>query len=79
MAMTAANEEWSERAKRFFKSEMKRAGFGYDELVKRLGEMGIVETVGSVTVKVNRGAYPAWFLFAAMKAMGRDNVRIDDA
>jgi hypothetical protein len=28
------------------------------------------ETKGSVTVKVNRGAFPAWFLFAAMKAIG---------
>jgi hypothetical protein len=77
--MTATNEEWVERAKRFFKAEMKRAGVSYDDLVKRLAEMGIEETVGSVTVKVNRGAYPAWFLFAAMKAMGRDHVRIDDA
>jgi len=40
---------------------MKRAGVSYDDLVKRLAEMGIEETVGSVTVKVNRGTYPAWF------------------
>jgi hypothetical protein len=77
--MTATSEEWTERAKRFFKAEMKRAGVGYDDLVQRLAEMGIEETVGSVTVKVNRGTYPAWFLFAAMKAIGREHIRIDDA
>ena len=38
--------------------------------MQKLAEMGIEETVGSVTVKVNRGTYPAWFLFAAMKAIG---------
>jgi hypothetical protein len=32
-----------------------------------------------VTVKVDRGTYPAWFLFAAMKAIGREHIRIDDA
>jgi hypothetical protein len=57
---------------------MKRAGVGY-ELVKRLSTLGIEETVGSVTVTANRGVYPAWFLFAAMKALGRDHVRLDDA
>ena len=40
--------------------------------------MGIVETKGSVTVKVNRGAYPAWFFFAAMKAIGEDAVNLSD-
>jgi hypothetical protein len=77
--MAGTSEEWAERAKRFFKAEMKRSGVGYDELVQRLGAMGIEETVGSLTVKVNRGSYPAWFLFAAMKALGREHIRIDDA
>ena len=77
--MTATNDEWTERAKRFFRAEMQRSGVSYDDLVKRLAEIGIEETVGSVTVKVNRGTYPAWFLFAAMKAIGREHIRIDDA
>lgn len=77
--MAGTSEEWTERAKRFFKAEMKKADMTYDDLVKKLAELGIEETVGSITGKVNRGAYPAWFLFAAMKAMGRDHVRLDDA
>jgi virulence-associated protein VapD len=76
--MVASSVEWAEKAKRIFKAEMKRSGLTYDDLVKLLGEMGIEETVGSVTVKVNRGAYPAWFLFAAMTAMKRDHIRIDN-
>ena len=76
--MADARDEWADQAKRLLKAELKRAGVGYEDLVRRLGEMGLHETVGSVTVKVNRGAYPAWFLFAVMKAIGRTTIRIDD-
>ena len=60
------------------KAEVKRAGIGYDELARRLTEMGVTETVGSVTVKVNRGTYPAWWLMAVMKALGRHTIRLDE-
>lgn len=72
-------DAWVERAKRLMKAELKRAGVSYEELAKRLGEMGLHETVGSITVKVNRGAYPAWFLFAVMKAINRQVVRLDES
>jgi Domain of unknown function (DUF6471) len=35
------------------------------------------ETEDSVTVKINRGAAPAWFLFAVMKAIGATMLRMD--
>jgi hypothetical protein len=38
----------------------------------------LAESEVSVTMKINRGAYPAWFLFAVMKAIGRDILRLDD-
>lgn len=71
-------DEWAGRASRFLKAELKRAAVTYEELARRLGELGIVETKGSVAVKVNRGAYPAWFFFAAMKAIGREQVNLAD-
>ena len=40
--------------------------------------LGIKETKGSVTVKVNRGAFPAWFFFAVMKAIGVEQLRLED-
>ncbi len=76
--MAATNEEWAEKARRFFRAQMNLAGMGYDALAAKLAELGIEETAGSLTAKVNRGVYPAWFLFAAMKAMGRDHVRLDE-
>lgn len=75
--MAGTSDEWAEHAKRQVKAELKRADVGYAELARRLTEMGIVETEGSVTVKINRGAFPAWFLFAVMKAIGTNTLRMD--
>ena len=40
---------------------------GEHRLDLELGEMGLAETEGSITVKINRGTFPAWFLFVALK------------
>ncbi len=75
--MAGASDEWAGYAKRHIKSELKRADVGYVELARRLTEMGLHETEGSVTVKINRGAFPAWFLFAVMRAIGASTLRLD--
>lgn len=75
--MTAASEEWSKRAKLALKAELKRADVGYAELARRLTEMGLPETEGSITVKINRGGFPAWFLMAALSAIGQSKLQID--
>jgi Domain of unknown function (DUF6471) len=41
--------------------------------------MGLPETERSVTVKINRGALPAWFLFAVTKAIGVHSVRLHES
>jgi hypothetical protein len=76
--MADGRDEWADRASRFLKAELKRSGVTYEELARRLAELGIVETKGAVAVKVNRGAYPAWYFFAAMKAIGREQVNLAD-
>ena len=60
------------------KAELKRAGVPYAELARRLTEMGIPETDTSVAAKVNRGAFPAWFLLAVMRAVGLHTLRVED-
>ena len=40
-------------------------------------EMSLPETEGSVTVKINRGAFPAWFFFAVMRAIGAHTLHLD--
>ena len=76
--MAGSSKEWSDRAARHLKAELKRADVQYAELARRLTEMGIPETDTSVAAKINRGAFPAWFLFAVMRAIGAHTLRLED-
>jgi len=75
--MAASSKEWTDKAGKHLKAELKRAGVPYADLARRLTEMGIPETDTSVAAKINRGAFPAWFLFAVMRAIGVSNLRLD--
>lgn len=75
--MAATSEEWAGLAKRHMKATLKRHDVGYVELARRLSEMGLAETEASVTTKINRGAFPAWWLFAVMRAVGADVLRLE--
>lgn len=76
--MAATSVDFADRAKRYLKAELKRAGVGYKELADRLTAMGLPESEGSITVKINRGGFPAWFLIAAMEAIGATSLRLSD-
>ena len=73
-----ASQEWADRAKRFTKAELKRRDVTYEELARRLSEMGLEETKASVASKLSRGGFTAAFFLASMKAAGCDNVRVAD-
>jgi hypothetical protein len=72
-----SSADYADRVKRYLKAELKRAGVGYKELAERMTAMGLQESEGSITVKINRGAFPAWFLIAAMEAIGASTLRLD--
>lgn len=74
--MTDKTAGYAEKTKNMLKGELKRAGVGYAELARRLTNSGISETEGSITVKINRGSFPAWFLVAAMEAIELDTLRL---
>jgi Domain of unknown function (DUF6471) len=76
--MASTSEKWAGHAKRHLKAELKRADVNYAEVARRLTEMGIPETDTSVAAKVNRGTFPAWFLFAVMRAIGLHTLRVED-
>ena len=75
--MVGTSSDWAEHAKRYLKVELTRADVGYAELARRLTEMGLPETEGSVTVKINRGVFPAWFLFAVLRVLNVQVLRLD--
>lgn len=67
-----------DRASRFLKAELKRADVTYEELAHRLRDHGLDETKNSVAAKIGRGTFPAAFFFAAMKAIGREQLNLGD-
>jgi len=75
--MAATSTEWAELAKRHIKAELKRHDVGYAELAKRLTEIGLPETDSSIGMKINRGAFPAWWLFAVMRAVGAHTLHLE--
>ena len=78
MNIAAKERELVERTKRFIKAELKRADVTYEELAERLREHGLEETKGSIAAKISRGAFPATFFIAVMKAIGREKVDLAD-
>ena len=78
MDTATAELEPVDRMKRFVKAELKRADVTYEELARRLREMGYEETKVSVANKLSRGTFSATFFVAAMKAVGREAVKLDE-
>ena len=70
-------DDWNAKATNLLKAELKLAGVGYEELTRRLAEMGIEESYKGVANKINRGAFPLTFFMQCMKALGKDLVRFD--
>jgi hypothetical protein len=78
MEIAAKERDLIERTKRYIKAELKRADVTYEELAERLREHGLEETKGSIAAKISRGAFPATFFIAVMKAIGRESVDLAD-
>jgi hypothetical protein len=76
--MAGKTPSWEDRAKRYLKSELKRADIGYRELAERLKKHGMDETESSVANKLSRGTFPATFLLAALVAIGAEVVKLED-
>ena len=74
----STEREWAGRAKRYIKAELKLANVTYDELARRLSEQGMPETKASIASKLSRGAFPATFFLASLKAVGCQTVRLED-
>jgi translation elongation factor EF-Ts len=79
MDFVSREREWVDLASRFLKAELKRADVTYEELARRLREdHGLDETKHSVAAKIGRGTFPAAFFMAAMKAIGRQYVNLEE-
>ena len=60
------------------KAELKRAEMTYDDLADKLKKHGFKETKASIASKLSRATMSAHFFLAALAAMGKENVSLED-
>jgi len=78
MGMPAREKEWGDKARRFLKAELKRAGLGYKELAQRLQTHGMEETEAGIASKLARGTFAVSFFLACLAVLELDAVRLED-
>ena len=78
MGMPAREKEWGDKARRFLKAELKRAGIGYKELAQRLQAHGMAETEAGIASKLARGTFAVTFFLACLAALELEGVRLED-
>ncbi len=78
MGIAATEKELAERASRFLKAEMKRAGVTYEVLADKLKEHGLEETRDSIAAKLKRGTFAATFLIGVIAALEMEGLKIAD-
>jgi len=78
MGLTPREKEWADKARRFLKAELKRAGVTYADLAKRLNEHGLEgETEASVNSKLVRGTFAVTFFLAVLAVLGINSIEMD--
>ena len=69
---------WEDRAKKYLKAELKRAGVSYSQLAERLEKQGLKETEASIANKLCRGTFPTSFFLASLAEIGCRSVRLEE-
>ena len=78
MAYAKTEREWAERAARHIKAELKRAEMTYDDLADKMKKHGFKESKASIASKLSRATMSAHFFLAALVAMGKEDVTLQD-
>jgi hypothetical protein len=78
MPMTAKEQEYADRIRRFLKAELKRADVSYKGLAEKLTKHGLEETEIGIASKLARGTFSATFLLACLAVLEMEGVRLED-
>lgn len=71
------NNQWKGYVKRLLKAELEKNGVNYQELAKRLAQIGLDEKPENINTKINRGTFRASFLIQCLKACGCRDLNIE--
>lgn len=69
--------EWESKAANLLKSELKRKGVTYAQLVEKLSTIGISEKEVNVANKLSRGKFSAAFMLQCLRAIDSYQLRLD--
>lgn len=69
-------DSWDARTANLLKSELKRKGVTYAQLVKKLAATGISEKEVNIANKLARGKFSATFMLQCLEAIGTDHMRL---
>ncbi|MBK1634791.1 DUF6471 domain-containing protein [Rhodovulum adriaticum] len=73
----AEKTDWEAKAANLLKSELKRQGVTYAQLVEKLADIGISEKEANVRNKLSRGKFSAAYLLQCLTAIGSLQLRLD--
>jgi 3-mercaptopyruvate sulfurtransferase SseA len=71
-----AETDWNAKAANLLKSELKRHGVKYADLVEKLAEIGVDEKEVNIRNKLSRGTFTAAYLIQCLEAIGVKEVRL---
>jgi transcriptional regulator with XRE-family HTH domain len=71
-------DDRANRISQFLKAELKRRNVTYEELARRLNEVGSRETKASIANKLSRGQFSAIFFIDTLRAIGIGKVDLGD-
>jgi DNA (cytosine-5)-methyltransferase 1 len=69
--------DWNKLATTTIKVELARSGIGYEELIRRLEEIGVHESYTGIAAKINRGTFSFAFFMQCMRALELKTIRLD--
>jgi hypothetical protein len=68
--------DWNAKAANLLKSELKRHGVKYSDLVEKLGQIGVEEKEVNVRNKLSRGTFTAAYFLQCLEAIGVKEIRL---
>ena len=68
--------DWNAKAANLLKSELKRHGMPYPQLVDALDRIGVEEKEVNIRNKLSRGTFTAAYLLQCLEAMGVKELRL---
>lgn len=72
----ADKDPYEDKVANLLKSEIKRAGLTYAQLVDKLAEIGVTEKEANIRNKLARGKFSAAFMVQCLEAVGVSELRL---